>query len=487
MARLGDFSIRIPQSEIRNCLIVFTRYPEPGESKTRLIPALGPRGAADLHRKMTEHTLSWARKWRERFPASLEIHFTGGREESFQEWLGRDLSFRAQPGGNLGVRMQEAFRQAFQEGAEKVVIVGTDCPELTEDLTQEAFAGLDQGEVALGPAKDGGYYLIGLRRPVEELFRGIPWGTAGVLARTLEAAQRLDLRVFLLMPLDDVDRPEDLPIWEKFSGAPFLPSPLPVESLRVEREGEALPCGVMNLTPQGKGGAESASISIIIPTLDEEENIAACLAGCRPSPNTETIIVDGGSRDRTAEIARSCGATVIQSAPVRARQMNAGADAATGDLLLFLHADTRLPRGFAHSVRQILSLPGVLAGAFEFRLDAVSPGLRLVERVTNWRSRFLQLPYGDQAIFIRSELFREVGGFPDLPIMEDFAFIRRIKKKRKGRVHTASLPAVTSARRWRALGVWKTTLINQLIILAYYLGIPPTRLKHWARRDRRGR
>jgi rSAM/selenodomain-associated transferase 2 len=347
--------------------------------------------------------------------------------------------------------MHEAFRQAFQEGVEKVVIVGTDCPGLTEDLTQEAFAGLDQGDVALGPAKDGGYYLIGLRRPMEELFRGIPWGTGEVLAKTLETARRLGLRVSLLKLLDDVDRPEDLPAWEKFSSTPSLPSPL---------------------------------ISIIIPTLDEEENIAACLASGRTSPNTEMIVVDGGSRDRTGEIARSCGAKVIQSVPGRARQMNAGAESATGDLLLFLHADTRLPRGFAHFVRRILSLPGALAGAFEFRLDAASPGLRLVERVTNWRSRCLQLPYGDQAIFIRSSLFREVGGFPDLPIMEDFAFIRRLKKKKRGRIHTASLPAITSARRWRVLGIWNTTLINQLIILAYYLGLSPARIHRLARRMR---
>jgi hypothetical protein len=426
----------VVQGAIRNRLIVFTRYPEPGESKTRLIPALGPRGAADLHRKMTEHTLSWARRWKERCAGSLEVYFTGRNEESFQEWLGPDLSYRPQPEGDLGGRMDEAFHQAFREGAEKVVIVGTDCPGLSEDLAQDAFAGLDQGDAALGPAKDGGYYLIGLRRPVEELFRGIPWGTTEVLAKTLAAAQRLGLRVSLLETLDDVDRPEDLPI------------------------------------------------SIIIPTLDEEENIAASLASYHPSPSTETIVVDGGSRDRTVEIARSCGVTVIRSATGRARQMNAGAESATGDLLLFLHADTRLPRGFAHSVRQILSLPGVVAGAFEFGLDATSPGLRLVERVTNWRSRCLQLPYGDQAIFVRSSLFRQVGGFPDLPIMEDFAFIRRLKKTKPGRIHTASLPAITSARRWRALGIWKTTLLHQLIILTYCLGISPSRIQRLARRKR---
>jgi len=441
----------VVQGATRNRLIVFTRYPEPGESKTRLIPALGPQGAADLHQKMTEHTLSWARRWKGHCAGSLEVHFTGKSEESFQEWLGPDLSFRPQSEGDLGARMHQAFRQAFREGAEKVVIVGTDCPGLNENLTQEAFARLEQGDVVLGPAKDGGYYLIGLPRPVEELFRRIPWGTGEVLAKTLETAQRLGLRVSLLETLDDVDRPEDLPIWEKFSSAPSLPSPL---------------------------------ISIIIPTLNEEDNIAACLGSRGTSPNTEMIVVDGGSRDRTVEIARSCGIKVIQSGPGRARQMNAGAESATGELLLFLHADTRLPRGFAHSVRQTLSLPGTVAGAFEFRLDTTSPGLRLVERVTNWRSRFLQLPYGDQAIFVRSSLFREVGGFPDLPIMEDFAFIRSLKKKKSGRIHTASLPAVTSARRWVELGLWKTTLLNWGIVIAYSLGVSPATLARWYRKKR---
>jgi rSAM/selenodomain-associated transferase 2/rSAM/selenodomain-associated transferase 1 len=437
------------QGAIRNCLIVFARYPEPGTSKTRLIPALGPRGAADLHRKMTEHTLSWARRWKRRFSGSLQVHCTGRSEESFQEWLGPDLSFRPQPEGDLGARMHQAFRQAFQEGVGKVVVVGTDCPGLSEDLTQEAFAALDQNEVALGPAQDGGYYLIGLGRPEEELFRGIPWGTGEVLAKTLETARRLGLRVSLLETLDDVDRPEDLPIWEKFSSAQTLPSTL---------------------------------ISIIIPTLNEEENIAACLASCGTSPNTEMIVVDGESRDRTAQIARSLGARVVVSPPGRGRQMNRGAREATGELFLFLHADTRLPPAFADWVRVVLSRRGVVAGAFLFRLDARSPSLSFIQKVTNWRSRRFQLPYGDQAIFIPRVIFEEMGGYPEMPIMEDYEFIRRLKKK--GRIDTVPLPAITSARRWIEVGVWKTTFFNWVIVIAYSLGVFPATLARWYRKKR---
>jgi GT2 family glycosyltransferase len=108
--------------------------------------------------------------------------------------------------------------------------------------------------------------------------------------------------------------------------------------------------------------------------------------------------------------------------------------------------------------------------------------LRLIQLVANWRSRYLQVPYGDQAIFVRTRQFQKVGGFPDLPIMEDFELIRRLKKR--GRIYTASLPAITSARRWRALGVWKTTLLNYAIVLAYYAGIPPLRILRFAHRKK---
>lgn len=458
-----------------NRLVIFTRYPRPGETKTRLIPVLGPEGAAHLHRRMTEHTISWARRLKSLFPVSVEVWYQGEDEASFRKWLGPDILLRPQRFGNLGVRMARAFEQAGGDGSQRGILVGTDIPDLNERLVQKAFEMLPDNDLVLGPAKDGGYYLIGLCRPVEQLFEGIPWGTDQVLEKTLQIATDLQLRVFLLDPLEDVDRPEDLPVWEKMAAMKFLP-PSPSRG-GGKSPGESQSSTRPNLRPGCPYREEL--ISIIIPTLNEEKNIAACLASTERAFNVERIVVDGGSRDRTREIALSCGVKVLGAPTGRAQQMNAGARSAAGDLLLFLHADTRLPEGFADTVRYTLTLQGIAAGAFEFRLDATSPGLRFIERLANWRSRCLQLPYGDQAIFIRSALFREMGGYRDMPIMEDYEFIQRLKKR--GRIYTAPYPAVTSARRWKELGTWKTTMINEMTVVAYYMGLSPTRIHRWSR------
>ncbi len=157
--------------------------------------------------------------------------------------------------------------------------------------------------------------------------------------------------------------------------------------------------------------------------------------------------------------------------------MNAGAEVAEGTFLVFLHADTRLPEGFGHHIRRILTQSGVAAGAFQLQIDASSARWRFIEKTANWRSRYLQMPYGDQAIFLRTELFREMGGFPDLPIMEDFQLIRRLQGE--GRIVIAPAAVVTSARRWEKLGALRTTLINQLMILGFYFGFEPSRLARW--------
>jgi rSAM/selenodomain-associated transferase 2 len=227
---------------------------------------------------------------------------------------------------------------------------------------------------------------------------------------------------------------------------------------------------------------DAAKISIIIPTLNEAGNIKESIASTQHSLNIEVIVVDGGSKDDTIEIAKSLNVKVILSSPGRAVQMNAGAMAATGDILLFLHADTRLPIRFDEMICTALQQPGIVAGAFKLRIDAPLLSLRWVELGVNLRSHFYQMPYGDQAIFLTKEVFQQIGGFPELPIMEDFELMRRLKNI--GQIVIISTPVLTSARRWLQKGVFKTTLLNQIVIIAYLLGASPERICRWYRREK---
>jgi rSAM/selenodomain-associated transferase 2 len=229
-------------------------------------------------------------------------------------------------------------------------------------------------------------------------------------------------------------------------------------------------------------------ISIIIPVLNEAANIGAAIASIQ-APNTEIIVVDGGSTDNTRKIAEELGAITIASPPGRSLQMNAGAKIATGDILLFLHGDSRLPEGFDRLVRETLEA-GAIAGAFTLRIDAPQPQFRWIEWGVKLRSRWFQMPYGDQGIFLHQKVFWEIGGFPELPIMEDFEFMRRLQKlgslaqPRSRRIVILEKPIATSARRWLQRGIWQTTLINQLMIVGYLLGIDPHRLLKLYRRRR---
>ena len=229
----------------------------------------------------------------------------------------------------------------------------------------------------------------------------------------------------------------------------------------------------------------SQGISVVIPALNEADTIGPALANTRISEEVEYIVVDGGSRDNTADVAQASGARVLRSPPGRARQMNAGAEAARGEFLVFLHADTRLPAGFADQVRRTLSTPGVTAGAFELKIDGPSPGFRIIEAVASWRSRVLNMPYGDQAIFVRKKIFNEFGQFADLPILEDFQLMRRLG--RQGRIVIVPAAALTSSRRWKRVGPWRVTLLNQMVIVGFFLGVKPERLARWYGRDPEGR
>ncbi len=187
-------------------LIIFTRYPQAGRVKTRLNPALGAKGAEILHRKMVDLTLAQTGA----FSGEVEVHFSGGSHQLMKGWLGKHLHYRKQKGTSLGERLYYAMSEAFTENKCKVVVIGTDCPGLTADHINRAFYLLDHSDLVLGPAHDGGYYLIGLKKVVKELFLNISWGSDLVYRQTIEAAAQLNLSIAELEKLADIDRPADL-------------------------------------------------------------------------------------------------------------------------------------------------------------------------------------------------------------------------------------------------------------------------------------
>ncbi len=199
----------LPLAPTRRCLL-FTRFPRAGLTKTRLIPCLGPAGAANLQQKLTERTAQLLAA----LPAAIgrEVWYTGGSAQQMQAWLGRGFSYHRQVNGDLGARLFAAFASARRRGAKRMVLIGADCPTLTTKDIERAFHLLEHSGLVIGPAQDGGYYLLGLRASAvrQELFCDIPWGSHQVLATTLAAAAGLNIKTGRLPVQPDIDRPADL-------------------------------------------------------------------------------------------------------------------------------------------------------------------------------------------------------------------------------------------------------------------------------------
>lgn len=225
-------------------------------------------------------------------------------------------------------------------------------------------------------------------------------------------------------------------------------------------------------------------LSIVVPALNEAPGIAGTLARLAPlrERGCEVIVVDGGSADATAEAARLLADRVMSAPRGRAHQMNAGAAAAGGRVLLFLHADTELPPDADRLIAAGLAASGRGWGRFDVRLSGAHPLLRVVERAMNFRSRLTGICTGDQAIFVRRDLFHAVGGFPSIALMEDIALSRKLK--RRGPPLRLTQPVITSSRRWEENGVLATVLTMWQLRLRYFLGADPSRLAHTYEKQR---
>lgn len=421
-------------------------------SKTRLIPALGAEGSATLARALFDDTWATVRKVR---AVSLvlvtEPDSALDPTPNLEVWLQGD--------GDLGDRMERALRRGLEQ-ADASIVVGSDLPGLPLRVLEQARHGLLTHDAVIGPSDDGGFYLIGLTRCAEGLLADLPWSRSDTCERTLARLRSRGFRIQLVEKWLDVDTPDDLERLRKLIASGAISAPATAAALRkIPRR-----------------------ISVIIPTLNEEGRIAARIEELKKTGGiSEVIVVDASSTDRTAAIARSFdGVTVIESSRGRARQMNAGAAVATGEVLLFLHADVSLPRNGAPLINQALDQPDAIAGAF--KTWTVSEGPRNwfepLLHLADLRSRYTSLPYGDQAIFVNADAFREVGGYPDQSLMEDLEFSRRLK--RRGKIVRVSASVTVSGRRFLRRLLYYAALMN-IFPLLYRLGVSPHILKQFYR------
>ncbi|MBW2526261.1 MAG: TIGR04283 family arsenosugar biosynthesis glycosyltransferase [Deltaproteobacteria bacterium] len=430
---------------------MLTRHRDSRQAKTRLQPALGSEAARAVHRALAEEVAAQVLALGATGEAEVEIWHDDGSARRMRGWLGPLPRYRRQPPGDLGRRLEGLFEQAVREGARCCVAVGSDCPTMTADHLRQALSALDDAELAIGPATDGGYWLIGMRsaaarQALPSLFRGIPWGSADVLEQTLDKAGKLGLGVELLPELADVDRPADLEKWLRWRDA---------------------------------SGARM-DLSVVIPSLDEEAGIEAAIASAWRGGATQVVVADGGSNDASRQLASRAGALVIEAPTGRAKQLNAGAARAAGDVLLFLHADTVLPASAATLIRAAMAEPAVVGGAFRYAATGAGAWDPLLSLGGQLRCTLSGHPYGDQGIFVRARVFRALGGFPDLPIMEDWELVARMR--RLGRLVVLPEPAVTSAASFATHGVVRASMLNLVAIIGYQLGVAPRRLAGWRNR-----
>jgi rSAM/selenodomain-associated transferase 2 len=215
-------------------------------------------------------------------------------------------------------------------------------------------------------------------------------------------------------------------------------------------------------------------LSVIIPALNEAANIRRAIESSRQAGASEVLVADGGSDDATPRIAAELGCPVIDAPRGRASQQNAAARLARGDVLLFLHADNALAGNIAAQIESALASPRVLHGALRQRIEAPGLAYRWLERGNAARARWLGLPYGDQAIFLCRSVFEEIGGFPDVPLLEDLIVMQRLK--RLGWPVLLPGPVLVSPRRWQRHGIAGQTLRNWRIVAEYSCGVSPERL-----------
>lgn len=426
---------------------IFAKPPVPGKVKTRLIPELGAENAARLARAMLADVWSAAASCSAVRPILAaaepgEFPLTAAEDDIWQ-----------QGHGDLGERLERILRRGL-EIAPAAMALGADSPLLSASHIEEALRVLENNDAAIGPCADGGFYLLALKCCPLGLLQNLPWSSPETFAATKERLQQNGFSVQIITPLFDVDTPEDLALLRSVG----------------QKIGS---CGLstLQLMRQTAKNDRLLRVSIIVPTLNEESELAATIRALENlSGDKEILIADGGSTDSTVAIAEQFQARVVHAPRGRGSQMHAAACQATGNVLWFVHADTKPPPGAIGEIERALRANDVMGGNFGLVFDGGSRAARQLTFVYPML-RLLGLCYGDSGIFIRRDIYEQIGGFRSLALFEDVDLLRRMR--RAGRfVHLPSR-IVTSSRRFEQRNftlMWLHWISLQVL---YWCGVSP--------------
>lgn len=435
----------------RQALILFMRRPQAGQVKTRLAATHGDQFALELYVKLLRRTLGVCLTFQRKRPnVDLLVFVTPAAAipEIARDFPG-PWRLLPQSDGHLGRRMDQAFTTCRHLGYRRTVLVGTDLCDLEESDLEAAFAELGRAPVVLGPAADGGFYLVGLRPVSHPAFHPETWGTSSVYARTRAAFGAAGLIVRSLAVRHDLDTANDLP---RIQADPLFTS----------------------------------RVSVIVPTRRRPEQVQPFLDRIRTGlwPGDEILLVHPvapcPSRPGPAQPPfAACDhlhrpVRLLPSALGRGRQLNTGARAATGDLLWFLHDDCRPPAGFGYHLHHFAARPDQALGCFRLAFKPSRPELDLIAAWANLRTRVLHRPYGDQGLFCRRRTYDQIGGFQRPMLMEDVEFVRRARTL--GGLTVIHDPIRTAPNRYLERGIWRASLQNHLLMLLDTLGVDDSTL-----------
>ncbi|KSV57802.1 TIGR04283 family arsenosugar biosynthesis glycosyltransferase [Acetivibrio ethanolgignens] len=386
---------------MKRAIIIFTRVPIPGQTKTRMMPYLTPGQCARLHRCFL---IDIGRECKKCASELFVAYTPKDKKEVLRSLLG-EAKYFSQQGLGLGDRMLHAIQYVLGKGFDSCVLVGADVPELTSKCLEEAFSVLEKKEVVFGKTVDGGYYLVGMKRPVKEVFSIASYGHSRVLEQAVIELEKKGITSGYTRTLWDMDDRSDLRGYRD----------------RMRRDKR------LQQSTTGKYLMRTSKISIIVPIYNEEKTIERLQNQLWPlRGRCEILFVDGGSTDRTLE-RLSSEFRVLHSEKGRANQMNLGAKESTGDILFFLHCDSELPDRILEQIRYVMK--DYRVGCFGIAFHSKNFFMFTCRVLSNHRVKDRRVMFGDQGIFVDRELFFEVGMFPALPIMEDYQFSLTLKER----------------------------------------------------------